>query len=149
MTAAQTQGNLISAFCRANSLKLNANKTELITLTKGKHSEQTYEMVGQEVQAQTDAKCLEVWWCYNLSMVKSVEECVHKARRAFFALGSIGAFHGWLNPRSLFETFVVPTMLYECETWILPEPHLRTLELFQAEIGKYIISGNLQALLQH
>ena len=58
------------------------------------HSEHTYEMVGQEVQAQTDAKCFGVWWRYDLSPAKSVEECVYKARRAFFALESIGAFHG-------------------------------------------------------
>ena len=142
VTAAQTQGNLINAFCKANSLKLNADKTELIMLTKGKYSERTCEMVGQEVQTQTDAKCLGVWWRYDLSPVKSVQECVHKARRAFFALGSIGAFHGQLNPltgRSLFETFVVPTMLYGCETWILSESHLHILESFQAEIGKRIL----------
>ena len=97
MTGAQTQGNLINAFCKANSLKLNADKTELIMFTKGKQYGCAFEMVGQEVQTQTDAKCLGVWWCYDLSPVKSVEECVHKARRAFFALGSIGAFHGRLN----------------------------------------------------
>ena len=53
-----------------------------------------------------------------------------------------GAFHGRLNPltgRSLFETFVVPTLLYGCETWILSESHLHILESFQAEIGKRIL----------
>ena len=82
-------------------------------------------LVGREVQTQTDAKCLGVWWHYDLSLVKSVEERVHKARHAFFALGSIGAFHGQLNPLtgcSRFETFVMPTMLYGCETWIIFEP---------------------------
>ena len=47
-----------------------------------------------------------------------------------------------LNPltgRSLFDTFVVPTLLYECETWILSESHLHILESFQAEIGKRIL----------
>ena len=71
-----------------------------------------------------------------------MEECIHKARRAFFALGSIRAFHGRLNPltgRSLFETFVVPTMLYGCETWILSDSHYSTLESLQAEIGKRIL----------
>ena len=131
-----------SDFIDANSLKLNADKTELVAMTKGKYSECTLEMVGQDVISQTDAKCLGVWWRYDLSPEKSVDECIHKARRAFFALGSIGAFHGRLNPltgRSLFETFVVPTMLYGCETWILSETHLRMLESFQAEIGKHIL----------
>ena len=114
----------------------------LVAMTKGKVSERILEIVGQEVTSQTDAKCLGVWWRYDLSPEKSVNECIHKARSAFFALGSIGAFHGRLNPltgRSLFETFVVPTMLYGCETWILSETHIRMLESFQAEIGKRIL----------
>ena len=117
--AAQIQGNFVDSFSTANHLKLNANKTELVQFTSGKHTLRTHEIAGQEVQTQAEAKCLGVWWRYDLSPTKSVEECIHKARCAFFALGSIGAFHGRLNPltgRSLFET---PTMLYECETWIL------------------------------
>ena len=49
MSAAQTQGCLINVFCNANSLKLNADKTELIAMTKGKYSECTLEMVSQDV----------------------------------------------------------------------------------------------------
>ena len=70
---------------------------------------------------------------------------MHKARRAFFALGSIGAFHSRLNSltgHSLFETFVVPTMLYGCETWILSVSHFHILEMFQAEIGKCILGDS-------
>ena len=83
-----------------------------------------------------------VWWRYDLSPARSVEECIDKARRLFFALGSIGAFHGRLNPltgRSLFETFVIPNLLYGCETWILTESLYDILEFFQAEIGKRIL----------
>ena len=87
-------------------------------------------------------KCLGVWWCYDLSPARSVEERIDKARRSFFALGSIGAFHGRPNPltgRSLFETFAIPTLLYGCETWILTESLYDILESFQAEIGKRIL----------
>ena len=73
-----------------------------------------------------------------------MEECIHKARRAFFALGNIGAFHGKLNPltgRSLFETFVVPTMLYGCETWILSDSHYSTLESLQAEMESVFLES--------
>ena len=89
------QGSLINAFCKAN---INADKTELIVMTKVKYSEHTYEMVGQDIISQTEAKCLGVWWRYDLSPGKSFDECIHKVRRAFFALGSIGAFHGRLSP---------------------------------------------------
>ena len=141
LSSAQTQGDLIDAFCKANSLKLNTGKTEVIAPTKGKPRAESLNMVGDTIQIQSEAKCLGVWWKYDLSPAKSIEERVHQARRAFFALGSIGPFHGRLNPltgRSLFETFVVPILLYGCETWILSESHLRTLESFQAEIGKRI-----------
>ena len=50
VTAAQTQGNLINAFCKANSLKLNASKTELIRFTKGKKNGCIHD--------QADVKCL-------------------------------------------------------------------------------------------
>ena len=49
---------------------------------------------------------------------------------------------GGLNPltgRSLFETFVIPTLLYGCETWILTESLYDILESFQEEIGKRIL----------
>ena len=42
----------------------------------------------------------------------------------------------WLQ---FIRTFVVPTLLYGCETWILSESHLHILESFQAEIGKRIL----------
>ena len=49
-----------------------------------------------------------------------------------FMEGSIPCITG----RSLFETFVVPILLYGCETWILSESHH---ESFQVEIGKSIL----------
>ena len=57
--------------------------------TKGKHKEGTYDLVGQNIQVQSEAKCL------DLSPEKSVVERVHQARHTFFALG---AFQGRLNP---------------------------------------------------
>ena len=67
---------------------------------------------------------------------------VRKARRAFFAIGSLGSFHGKLNPlsaRSIFEIFVIPVLLYGCETWILTPTLMTKLEKFQAEIGRRLL----------
>ena len=90
--AAQIQGKLIDSFSAANSLKLNVNKTELIQFTSGKHTSHTHEIAGQDIQTQDKAKCLGVWWRYDLSPIKSVEECVHKARRAFLHLAPLEHF---------------------------------------------------------
>ena len=68
---------------------------------------------------------------HDLSPCRSVEENVSKARRAFFGLGSIGSFQGVLNPLtglSVFEVFVIPILLYGCETWILTPALLLKLE---------------------
>ena len=79
---------------------------------------------------------LGVWWQYNLSASRAVHENISKARKAFFAFGNISVFHGSLNPlsgRSIFETCIVPILLYSCETWI------KMLECFQCEIGRRIL----------
>ena len=68
----------------------------------------------------------------------AVDEAIKKARRAFFAFGAMGAFHGRLNPlsgRSIYEACVVPVLLFGCENWVLTDSMLHELESFQGEIG--------------
>lgn len=65
-----------------------------------------------------------------------------KARRAFFAFGALGAFSGKLNPlsgKAIYETCVVPILLYGCENWVLTNANIITLESFQSEIGRRIL----------
>ena len=52
------------------------------------------------VQISSSAKCLGVWWQHDLLAKHSVAESINKARKAFFTLGSLGAFQGELNPLS-------------------------------------------------
>ena len=71
------------------------------------------------------------------------EEAMNKARRAFFAFGAMGAFQGLLNPisgRSIYETCVIPTLLFGCENWVLTDSVLHRLESFQGEIGCQILN---------
>ena len=65
-----------------------------------------------------------------------------KARRALFGLGSTKAFHGDLNPLSssnIFETCVLPVLLYGYETWLIDSSCIQALEKFQCEIGRRIL----------
>ena len=90
----------------------------------------------------SSAKYLGVWWQHDISAKRSVTENINKARKAFFALSSLGAFQGDLNPlssSSIFEICVIPTLLYGCETWILDSGCLKALESFQCEIGRRIL----------
>ena len=144
--AMRTQGNLVDHFCKENSLKLNATKTKLVKFSHKKPDPILHVIAGQEIKVQGNAKCLGTWWRYDLSPT---------TKRAFFALRSIGTFQGKLNPltgRSLYETFVVPILLYGCETWILSESYLAALESCKAEIGKrifglYKFHSNLSTLI--
>ena len=140
--ATHVQGDCIKAFCAANSLSLNASKTEAVKFSLGPFSPDTIQVAGTTTDTQSHAKCLGVWWQHDLSPCRSVEENVAKARRAFFGLGSIGSFQGVLNPLtglSVFEVFVIPILLYGCETWILTPALLSKLEKLQSEIGKRIL----------
>ena len=138
----QLLGQCVNTFACANSLKLNSGKTELVHFSRHHFTPTIIDIAGDSIQSQPKAKCLGVWWQHNLSPGASVDESISKARRAFFALGSIGFFQGNLNPlssKSLFESFVIPTLLYGCETWILTLPLLNKLEKFQSEIGRRIL----------
>ena len=73
VSAAQMQGKLIDSFSTANCLKLNANKTELVQFTSGNLAICTHEIAAQKVQTQAEAKCLGMWWRYDLSPTKYVE----------------------------------------------------------------------------
>ena len=140
--AAEIQGTCLKAFCNTNSLTLNGDKTEVVVFTKGSHKPQTLNVAGQCINTQSCTKCLGVWLEHNLSSSKSIEENIAKARRAFFAIGALGAFQGKCNPltgRSIFETFVIPVLLYRCEAWILTQSLTAKLEKFQSEIGKRIL----------
>ena len=95
------------------------------------------------------AKCLGYWWSWDLSASKAVDKAINKARRAFFAFGAMGAFHGQLNPisgRSIYEACVVPVLLFGCENWVLTDSMLHQLESFQGEIGRRILKQSLTTL---
>ena len=67
---------------------------------------------------------------------------IKKARRVFFAYGAMGAFQGKLNPlsgKTIFDTCVVPVLLFGSENWILTDSQLDHLEAFQGEIGRRIL----------
>ena len=74
-----------------------------------------------------------------VSQFVSKTENINKARRQFFALGSLGGFLGHSNPlsaREVVETCVIPTLLYGAENWILDEG---CLERFHTEMGRRIL----------
>ena len=77
---------------------------------------------------------------WDLSASKAVDEAIKKARRAFFAFGAMGAFQGQLNPvstRSIYETCVVPVLLFGSENWILTDSMLGEIGRRMLKLSKY------------
>ena len=94
------------------------------------------------ISTSDTAKCLGVWWNSSLSAQHSAFDNINNTRRAFFTLGRLGAFQGELNPLSscrVFETSIIPILLYGSETWLLDSTSLNSLESFQHEIGCRIL----------
>ena len=134
-----TQVNIIDNFTSKHSLRLNQAKTEIVKITLQPNQ---FEKVAinhlNTITTLPAAKCLGVWWSHNLSALRSVQENIIKARKAFFAFGSIQAFQGNLNPLSaisVFESCVLPILLYGCETWLLDSSTIQLLERFQLKLG--------------
>ena len=136
------QASEINSFTQDNNLNLNTSKLEIIRISQVPKPTETLQIVHLSVTTSKSAKCLGVWWSESLSAKVSIAKNIAKARKAFFAFGSIGAFQGKLNPLSsscVVETCVIPILLYGCEIWLLDSTCLSLLESFQCEIGRRIL----------
>ena len=141
-TSRDTLDNQIGAvveFATSNALYLNASKCEVVVVSSRKVlSEPICTVVGRPLSPVASAKCLGYWWSWVLSADKSVDSVIGWAWSSFFAYGAMVGFQRKLNPlsgRAIFETCVVPVLLFGSENWFVTEVLLEKLESFQAEIG--------------
>ena len=67
-------------------VKLSSNKTEAVSFTMGFPPHTTLQIASDTIHLQSQIKCLGVWWQHNLSLNRSVEDNIAKARHAFFSL---------------------------------------------------------------
>ena len=132
----------IHSFTSDVGLKLNASKLEVIQISQNPKAPVEITLGNHALTTKRTARCLGIQWQSNLSANESVSTNITKARKTFFGLGSTGVFHGNLNPlssSSIYETCVLPILLYGCETWLLDSSCLQALEKFQCEIGRRIL----------
>ena len=131
----------IESYAAENVLTLNASKCEIVIVSSQKAiSSVVCSIAGQPLQPSSSARCLGYWWSWDLSADASIDVAISKARKCFFAFGSMGAFQGQISPlsgQSIFEQCVIPILLYGSENWFLTEPLLR--KLVQEEIGRRIL----------
>ena len=67
-------------------LRLNMSKTEIVHLSRHPIPSESINIMDTHMDTKTEAKCLGVWWCQDLSSHKFVEENIRKSRRGFFLL---------------------------------------------------------------
>ena len=104
------QADVIQDFTQDTCLNLNVSKLEVVKISKISHAVETLLVAGHSVTTTSAAKCLGVCWQSNLSASLSANENIKKARKAFFAIGNLGAFKGELNSlstSSIFETCIL------------------------------------------
>ena len=140
----QQQINMVQTFATENALVLNPSKCEVLMVSSSKPTSQAplCTLGNQALAPRDNVKCLGYWWSWDLSATKAIDEAIKRARRAFFAFGALGAFHGKLNPlsgKTIFDTCVIPILLFGSENWILTDSLLDSLEAFQGEIGRRIL----------
>ena len=139
----QKQAEIVKSFTVKNSLTLNVDKLDLLAMANSSHVHDCEILIGStRVTSKNEARYLGVIWTHDLSPKASIEYNINKARRAFFALGSLGVYHGKQNPLTSSEIFnvcILPVCLYGYENWLLTDSLLSLLEDFQTEIGKKIL----------
>ena len=92
--------------------------------------------------ASGTAKCLGYLWHHDLSAKPSIDHNILKARKSFFAYGSMGVFQGDLSPlsgRSVVETCILPILFYGAENWCLSHHSLEILDSFLGELCKRLL----------
>ena len=121
----------VSSFTSENFLQLNPSKCEIVSFSRQSRSSQPQlSLDGAIIPCNDGAKCLGYVWSSTLSSKPMIEHNVTKARKSYFAFGSIGVYQGAISPlscRSLVETCVMPILLYGCENWSLCYSSLKIL----------------------
>ena len=114
------QLDAVFSFTSENFLQLNPSKCEIVSFSRQNRSSQSQlSLDGVTIPCNDGAKCLGYVWSSTLSSKPMIEHNVTKARKSFFAYGSIGVYQGAISPlscRSLVET-CMPILLYGCENW--------------------------------
>ena len=132
----------VATFTNDNFLTLNPSKCEILCLSRGGSIVAQCCVNGNPIPVRQEVKCLGYVWNGSLSADQMVEYNCNKARRAFFASGSIGGFQGSLSPlsgKSLIETCVLPVVLYGCENWRLTTSSLARLDSLIGELCKRVL----------
>ena len=139
----QAQISDVLKFTSNNFLQINPAKNEIVSFAqRNSVDDPVCEIEEKLLPASGTAKCLGHLWNHNLSAKPSIEHNVLKARKSFFAYGSMGLFKGDLSPlsgRSMVETCILPILLYGIENRCLTQNSIQMLDSFLGELSKRLL----------
>ena len=112
--------NAVYDYCKEWDLTVNTSKTKIVIFSKKKFNDYPAFLFGHDiVEVVEDYTYLGVIFNYNGSFYKAINKQVEQGKRAFYAL-----LHKIKILRlpvdlalELFDSLVVPVLLYGCETW--------------------------------
>ena len=114
VSSLQSQISEVLEFASGSFLKLNPTKCEIVSFAqRSKIANPVCAIEGNVLPASGTAKCLGYLWHHDLSAKPSIDHNILKARKSFFAYGSMGVFQGDLSPLS--GRSVVDTCYYSME----------------------------------
>ena len=142
-TTLQEQITEVHAFCKNSFLQLNPSKCEIVSFAqKNNVPHPVYEIENTTLPSRGSAKCLGFKWHHDLSAKPSIDYNILKARKSFFAYGSMGLFQGQLSPvsgKSVVDTCILPVLLYGAENWCLTPNSIQMLNSFLGELSKRLL----------
>ena len=143
VSSLQAQISQVLDFTSNSFLQLNPTKCEIVSFAQRNNIDNPVcEIEGNVLTASGTAKCLGYLWNHDLSAKPSIDHNIMKARKSFFAYGSMGTFQGDLSPlsgRSVVETCILPILLYGAENWCLSQNSIQTLDSFLGELSKRLL----------
>ena len=106
LSSLEAQVTTVKKFTEENFLKLNAAKCEIIIFRKSsaKSNGENLEVGEDSFPVHGEAMCLGYRWRQDLSSLPMIQDCIQKARKAFFRFGSAYAFQDPISSCSIVET---------------------------------------------
>src|SRR5256885_6588068 len=120
--------------CEQKSLKVNVDKSKVMRCGgEDEEARLNVKLYGRKMEEVTDFRYLGIILSSNGSMRNEFEHRIGEGKKAFGALEKV-----WRNREmsrkvktSLYESIVVPTVIYGCEGWYLKEKEKRMIEVFE------------------
>lgn len=114
---------LFSGFCSLHGLAVNTDKTQVMVFSQGRKQSQAPARIiynGRYLEQVEQYKYLGIVFHWRLGAVKGGELLLESARIALLAMQKQARAQQMTDPNTLcrmFDTLVLPIMLYGCEIW--------------------------------